>query len=368
MSDSTPSGADRVFVGLDLHVRNSYLCLSQADGQVIRRGRVANVLGELAEFLGPLERRPVRVVLESTTNTRAMCQLLERYAADAGADWSIEALDARKLRVIAESVCKNDKIDAGILCDLARSNLKLPRCYVPDDEVFGLREHLRGRADLVRISTMLKNRVHGLLHRRGILIPAKMDLFVRAGREWLSSAPIDPTGREIVDRQLATLDQLKEAINASTASVRALSRQQRWCKPQALLQTMPGVGLITGMTILAELGNIDRFARRAAVTNYAGFACVNRRSNDKGYTGSITRRGPAALRAAMVEAAWISHGRVPQYAALFDRVASRQPRQVAIVAVARRMLEDAWTMLKNDSAFRMACASQTTSESETKSG
>ena len=86
MSDSTTSAAvergnnvvgdDRLFIGMDVHVRNSYLWVSDAAGNTVKRGRVGNTLGEIAQFLGPLEARPMRVVLESTTNTRAVCGLL----------------------------------------------------------------------------------------------------------------------------------------------------------------------------------------------------------------------------------------------------------------------------------------------------
>jgi transposase len=361
MSDSMPLTAfgtvdSRLFIGMDVHVRNSYLCVSDAAGQVVKRGRVGNTPGEVAQFLGPLEKRPMRVVLESTTNTRPVCQMLRQYAKDSGTTLSAEPMHARKLRVIAESVSKCDKLDAAVLSELARSNLKLPACYLPDDEVFALREHLRARADLVAMRTMLKNRLHAVLHRRGVLTPAKMDLFVKAGRQWLKEIKLDEAGRQILDRQLQVIDELEEVIDQSTASLKTLARSQRWCKQEALLRTMPGVGLITALTILAELGDIGRFKSRASVSNYAGMVPVVRNSDAKQYSGGITHRGPAALRGALVEAAWVSVGRVPQYASIFNRVASRKGKQVAIVAVARRMLEDAWTMLKTDKVFRLAPA------------
>src|SRR5260370_36240504 len=158
MSDSTIND-DRLFIGMDVHVRNSYLSVSDAAGQAVKRGRVGNTLGELAAFLGPLESRPMRVVLESTTNTRAICQMLGQYAKQSGATLSAQALDARKLRVIAESVSKCDKLDA-------------------------------------------------VLHRRGVLVPVKMDLFTQAGRQWLKELTLDEAGRQILDRQLAVIDEL----------------------------------------------------------------------------------------------------------------------------------------------------------------
>jgi transposase len=341
------------FIGVDVHVRNSFLHVTEADGRVLCRGRVGNSLDQIARFLAPLEADgvPVRAVLESTTNSRAIHRLLRDYGRGAGIDLRAEVLDARKLRVIAQSVSKCDKKDAAVLCELARSNLNLPVCYVPDDQVFALREHLRARADLVRVRTMLKNRVHALLHRRGVLSPLK-DLFAKDGRRWLAELTLDDAGREILDRHLLLIDQLRQTIAQSTAALNQLARSQRWCHQAALLRTMPGVGLITSLTLLAELGDIHRFKSRAAVSNFAGLVPVLRDSNDKHYGGGITHRGPTHLRGALVEAAWISRARVPQYAAIFRRVAERKGQRVAIVAVARRMLEDSWTMLTRDEVFR----------------
>lgn len=341
-------------VGMDVHVRNSFLYVTEADGQLLGRRRVGNSLSEISKFLGALPGgdQPLKVVLESTTNSRAIQRMMLEYGKGAGIAVSAQVLDARKLRVIAESVSKCDKLDAAVLNELARSNLKLPACYVPDDDMFALREHLRSRSDLVKMRTMLKNRVHSILHRRGILNPLK-DLFTKDGRKWLSEMELDDAGRLILKGYLSTLDQLGETIQESTAALTKLSKSQRWCKQVALLKTMPGIGPITSLTILAELGDYHRFKSRAAVSNYAGIVPVVRNSNEKSFSGHITRRGPAHLRSVLVEAAWTAVGRVPQYSLLYNRVAAKKAKQIAIVAVARRILEDAWTMLKTDEVFRL---------------
>lgn len=349
-------------VGMDLHVRNSFLVATDRRGRSLRRGRVDNTLAGLAEFFGPLEREPIRVVLENTANSRAMKLLLERYAREAQVDLKAQVLDARKLRVIAESVNKCDKVDAAILCELARSKLKLPMVYVPEDEVFWLREHLRARADLVLLRTALKLRAHSLLHRRGLWSPQR-GLFTKAGRGWLSQIELDGAGREILNRFLAQLDSIDESIKQSESTLRRLSTSDRWGRSCAILQTIPGVGLIISLTILAELGDIKRFKCRAAVSNYSGFTPIQRDSNDKRYSGGITRRGPAHLRHAMVEAAWRAVNCVPKYRAKYDRVAARRGGAIAIVGVARTMLEDAWTMLKKKQKFRFVSAAQSNSMS-----
>ena len=86
-----------------------------------------------------------------------------------------------------------------------------------------------------------------------------------------------------------------------------------------------------------------------------------RDSDSKRYRGGITKRGSNHLRHVLTEAAWMAVGRVPAYSDLFVRVQQRKGKLTAIVAVARRMLEDAWTMLKKDEAFRMVAPPRLTS-------
>jgi transposase len=339
---------------MDVHVRNSYLHVLDAQRRVLRRGRCANTLRDLAGFLGPFESQPIQISLENTTNSRAMHRLLMAYKREAGLALQAQVLDARKLRIIAESVSKCDRLDAAVIAELTHAELNLPVCYLPDDEEFTLREHLRARHDLVALRTRLKNRVHSVLHRRGILAPLRSTLFAGTGRRFLEEVELDDGGRTIVNRYLQLVDQLDDTVAASTKDLRILSRQTRWAKPAALLQTMPGLGLITAMTILAELGDIHRFRSRSAVANYVGLVPVLRSSNESHRTGGITKRGSKHLRSVLIEAAWTGCRRVPRYEALFARVSSRRGSKVAVVAVARRMVEDAWVMLKRDEAFRFS--------------
>jgi transposase len=345
-----------ITVAMDVHVRNSFIYATQPGRKVLCKGRCGNTFLNLGSFLGPVERaakesqEPVHVVMESTTNSRGIARLLAVYGQEAGVDLTVDVLDARRLRVIADSVCKTDAMDARVLNELACSNLKLPVCYIPDDEEFAVREHLRARSDLVRTRTMLKNRVHALLHRRAILAP-ESDLFTKAGRKFLEDLKLDDAGRAILQRYLQAMDRISGLVEESDASLRDLARHSRWCKPVALLRSMPGIGLITALTILAELGNLKRFRSRSAVANYAGLIPVIRNSNEKRFSGEITRRGSTHLRGVLMEAAWIAKPRVPAYLALFERIQQKKHKAIAIVAVARKMLEDAYTILKKNEAF-----------------
>lgn len=350
-----------ISIAMDVHVRNSMVHATGPDGQVLLKGRVQNRLGDIAAFLAPLEQLAVQsgeavcCTIENTTNARGMLLLLEQYGLEAGLDLKAQAVDPRKMRVIAQSVTKCDRLDAAVLNEMARANLRLPVCWFPDDETFALREHLRARADLVRLRTMCKNRIHAIFHRRCILTP-QAEMFGVRGRQFLAElAPqLDEAGRGLLGRWLSVVEQIDVHLAASEKELTQLSRRERWRASVDLLRTMPGVGLITAMTILAELGDVHRFRSRAGVSNYAGLVPRLRSSNEKSHQGHITRRGPALLRAMLVQAAWVSIRTAPGYRAIYDRVAERRRSQVAIVAVARRMLEDAWTMLKRDEPFRHA--------------
>ncbi len=108
-----------IFVGADVHVRNSYFHATNENGQRLAHGRVANTPLDLQAFCERVlkqaggELQPIRFALESTTNSRAVQKLLRDAATQSGFDdVSADVLDARKLRIIAESVMKTDAVDA----------------------------------------------------------------------------------------------------------------------------------------------------------------------------------------------------------------------------------------------------------------
>ena len=345
-------------VAMDVHVRNSFLKARDDQGRALAGGRAGNTLGELSQALRHVEQvaaadpQSVRVVMEATTNSRAIDQLLRTWGEAAGIDLTVDVLDPRKLRIIAESTAKCDRLDTDLLLELAASNLRLPTCHLVDEPTFALREHLRGRADLARVQTMLKNRVHALLHRRGILKPTKMDLFTQRGRQFLDQLQLDEAGQHLLDQYTQVIAQLHQTLNDSEHQLKQSARSDRWRESVELLESMPGVGLITSLTLLSELGDIHRFTSRSSVSNYAALVPVVRSSNYKTSHGKLAPGGNRHLRHVMVEAAWRAYGRVPAYESIFNRITARGGKNVAIVAVARRMLEDAWTMLKRREPFR----------------
>jgi transposase len=189
--------------------------------------------------------------------------------------------------------------------------------------------------------------------RQGLLRPYA-DIFGPRGRQWLAELLLPEVMRLQVDHWLALVDTYGERIKAVEVKLyQELARQERWAADIALLRTMPGVGPVTALTILAELGDYRRFRRRSSVSCFAGLIPSSKRSDQSCRYGSITKRGSRALRSILVEVSLNAAARVPRYGALYQQLkTARRSSNVGKVAVARQMLEDAWTMLIKREPFR----------------
>jgi transposase len=317
------------------------------DGQLRPGERIhLSEMDRLWQYLAQFGDEPKRVVFEATANAR---WLQRQLAADATV--APVAVTPHKVRIIAETVAKTDKIDATVLASLSKMNA-LPRAWLPDDEVETLRDITRHRSSLVANRTRAKNHVNGLLVRWGWQRPYG-DIFGTLGRAWLAELPLSKPQRLQLDQWLDDIDQRNKQLRPVESYLyRTLAKEARWAEDLALLTTMPGWGKLTALTILAELGDYRRFRSRSAVSAFAGIVPSSKRSDQSCRYGKITKRGPTAMRRILIEVALHGVRRVPRYQALHARVMHKKGAKVAKVAVARQMLEDGWTMLMKREPFR----------------
>lgn len=126
----------------------------------------------------------------------------------------------------------------------------------------------------------------------------------------------------------------------------------------SLLVQLPGIGLLTAMTLLAAIGDIARFPTPKHLVGYAG---LGKRVHDSGLTtrtGRITKAGRRDLRTAMVEAAQTAANRHPHWQAELRRLEPRLGRNKAVVAIARKLLVAVWHVLTERTADRHSPAEQ----------
>ena len=99
---------------------------------------------------------------------------------------------------------------------------------------------------------------------------------------------------------------------------------------------IPGINFVSGLVILGEIGHIRRFPSAKKLCSYSGLVPRISQSGQKLYTGRITKAGRKKLRWILVEAAQTTIRNESQ--AVFERIAAKKGRNVAIVAVARKIL------------------------------
>jgi transposase len=315
----------RQVVGIDLHRRRSVIVRMDLAGQRLDSVRIDNDPMAFAAQIAKAGEHP-QVVLEATYGWY--------WAADVLADCGAQVHLAHPLGVkgFAYRRVKNDVRDAADLADLLRMG-RLPEGWIAPPQVRELREIVRHRAKLVAWRSGLKASVHAVLAKQG-LHPQVTDLFGVGGRQWLSTAPLDASYRLRVNALLRLIDAIDFELRAVAGPLRVALADHAGFRA---VQKVPGVGPVLAAIFVAEIGDVTRFAGPAHLASWAGLTPKHRESDTVVRRGPITKQGSTLVRWAAVEAAqgarnagWLDQTRT--------RIAERRGRNIATVAVARKLL------------------------------
>jgi transposase len=227
------------WVGIDLHRRRSQIAVIDEHGEITQR-RIATGRDEFTEALG--DPAGAHVALEATYGWEWLAELLT----DAGYD--VHLAHPLRTRAIAAARVKTDAVDARTLAHLLRTGL-LPEAYIAPPELRDQRDLLRHRATLVHLRTSIKNRVHALLARQGIL-PEHTDLFRKAGREFLAVLELPDGPRRRLDSLIALIGDFDREITTTTNEIDQRAKTDERVK---LLCQIRGIGPYTAMLIIAEI-------------------------------------------------------------------------------------------------------------------
>jgi transposase len=334
------------FIGLDVGRDFAHVAVVDGGGPARRLPRVAmDDFRSFAATLGPHD----TVALEASTNTWALAELLGRHAG------RVVVSNPLRTRAIASAKRKTDDIDAATLAELLAADY-LPPVWQPDEATRRLRRLVSHRAGLVRDRTAVRNRVTAVLARRLVRPPAT-DLFGVRGRAWLGSLELPPDERLTVDAAVridAVLSEQVEAVERAIATALVDDPRAR------RLLTIPGIGLVIAASILAVVGDIDRFDRPAKLVSYLGLDPRVRQSGDRpAMRGHISRAGQAHARGLLCEAAHSAVRSPGPLAGFHARLKARRGAGVAIVATARKLAVLVWHLLAKDEDCRFAPEART---------
>ena len=331
------------FAGLDLHKKEVEAALVDHQGNLLHRSRFAATREALEAFAKAHLTGDTAVAVEATTNTWPVAAILQPLVG------KLVVSNPLRTKAIASAKIKTDKVDALTLAQLLRTGY-LPEVWIPDQETKLMRQRSTERAMLSADRTRIKNRIHSVLHQRLIEAPSS-DLFSRANLAWLKDLALDPFGRDSLDRHLRQLDRVEQELAALTEQIAVHAHQTPQVK---LLMTLPGVDFTVAETILAALGDLSRFETPDKAASYLGLVPSTRQSGDHCYHGPITKQGARHARWLLVQAAQHAALHPGPIGAFFRRIAKRKNRNVAVVAVAHKLVVLAWHMLKNNEPYRYA--------------
>jgi transposase len=333
------------FVGLDVHKHYVMVGAVNAYQEMVLPPRKVS----LAEFEGWAKKhlRPTdEVVLEATTNAWYLHDLLEPLVA------RVVVCHPPQVKLIAAAVVKTDKKDTMTLAKLLAVGM-IPTIWVPPEYVRELRALIHHRQRLISQQTRIKNQLQSLLHRHH-LVPPGGKLFGAANRAWWLGLGLTSSEKLRLRQDLILLDQLDPLISEVETEINRLSLAEPWADLTPYLLQLPGIGLITAMTILSAIGEIERFPSAKKLVGYAGLGAKVHSSGLTHRTGGITKQGRKELRRVLIEAAWTAVRYDQHWKEQFEHLAYHIGREKAIVAIARKLLVIIWHVLTAKVADRRA--------------
>lgn len=323
----------QTYVGLDVHKRYTQAVMLDEKGKVLMSKQFMNEPQEfdkLSQEIG----EDAKIVMESCS----CWQYIYDYLDEMGYD--IKLAHPLKVKAIASAKIKTDTIDAKMLADLLRADL-IPESYVPPNWVRKERNVVRHRYSLVALKTLIKNKVHAILIRHGIMYPYTD--FGKAGMEYLYSIDLPVEERVAMDNYLSFIDFLDKKIEESDEIVEMLCKENPLAN---LLTSMPGIGYYSALLIMSEIGDIRRFEKAEQLCSYAGLVPSVYQSGNTLRMGHITKQGSRWLRWIMTQCALVAVQKDDTLRTFYIRISKRRGKKVALTAVARKMLVYIHTMIK----------------------
>jgi transposase len=329
-------------IGLDLHKRESQLCIIGSQGEITEKRIVTTRERFTAVLLG---RDSCRILLEASTESEWVARHLESLGHEViVADPGFAPMYATRSKKV-----KTDKRDARTLAEACMLG-----AYRATHRVSARQRHVRSellvRDSLVRTRTRYVALIKAAVRREGLRLS-------QGEAERTASKVRQIPLREEVLQELSPILELLSALNKEISS--ADERIEQLGKNNLVVRTLmtaPGVGPVTALSFVASLDEVTRFSGAHQVESYLGLVPSEYSSGERQHRGRITKRGNARMRSLLVEAGWrILRSRKNECAHLkvwAMQIAARRGKRIAVVALARRLSGILYAMWRDGNVYR----------------
>ena len=329
------------YVGLDVHKKFLFAVVLDSKGGLISEKKIRNDPYELNKFFKGID-KDSEIALESCS----CWEYVYDYLTDMGFTKVVLA-NPSKVRLIATSRKKTDAHDARVLADLLRMNA-LPTSYAPQSVIREQRQITRHRASLGRLKGVIKNKIHAILIRNGINQEFS-DVFGREGINYLMSLDLSTVDRYQMDQYLELIRHYDVQIRKTEERIKDYVAYTPQVK---LLMSIPGISYYSGLSITGEIGDIRRFSSARRLVCFAGLNPSVSQSGDRCYTGHIAKQGDKHLRWMLNQCANVAVMHDSILAKIYHRIKKRRGHNIAITAIARKMLCFIYTMLMHNIKYQ----------------
>jgi transposase len=293
--------ADRItYVGLDVHEESIVVAVASGDlrGEVREYGRIANTATALDRLLRKLGGGGM--ALRFCYEAGPCGYGIQRHVSAQGHECVVVAPSLLPKR--AGDGVKTDRRDAASLAKLHRAG-ELTAVWVPDPRHEAMRDLVRARLDAVHSLRRARQQLSGFLLRHGCHYgrPA----WTKLHRRWLAGLMFEQAIHHIVlEDYIAAVEAAEARRDCLTAQIETMLPDWTLAPVVAALQTMRGMALVNAATLIAELGDLSRFADPRRLMAYLGLAPSEYSSGSSVRRGGITKAGNGAARRLLIEAAW----------------------------------------------------------------
>lgn len=331
------------YIGLDIHKKTISYCMKAVDGTLVSQGKIAAERKSLDEWAKGLA-GPWVGAMEATIFTGWVYDFLKPRAL------SLKVAHPEMLKAITAAKKKNDRADAEKMADLLRVNL-LPECHMLPEEIRELRRILRYRNHIVRTAVKMQNKMSGLLMEVGVNYSKKR----LHGKKYFHTLlerveEIPPSVKELLKLSRSSYEMFRAIQKRLVETVRTNTlirdRVER-------LMTIPGVGELTALTWVLEIGDSERFVSIRQAISYCGLCSAQRESAGKEQRGPISKKRNKHLQTILVEAAKIAPHWNQQLGLIHNRELQKGNRNRATLAVARRLVAYLLAVDKRQTAFTL---------------
>lgn len=333
------------FVGFDYHDSFVQVCVLDSVGKVLGNRRVANDATAILNFVEDARdgRMIMGAAIEACCGSSNLAEQLRSF------EWDVQLAHAGICSKMKQSPDKTDYSDAHLLADLCRVGY-LPRVWLPPKSVRDLRRLVRYRQQLADQRRDVKLRIRAMLREERIEAPLEAGtVWTKGWLRWLSSVQLDEHSRWVMDQHLADLKRLEDQL--VVVKKRMEEATQEDATVQKLLQTK-GIGLVTAVTMRAEIGDFARFANGKQLARYCALTPKNASSGNRQADAGLVKAGSLPLRTLLIEAAHRLARFDKKWAGMKKHlVAAGKPRSVAAAAVANRWVRKLfWEMKETGSS------------------